>query len=175
MFKSTKLYQTFFKKFILVALLIPLFSLTPHKEYYSLTKIVFNKNEKALQITMQVFTNDLELSLSKQYAKALELGTAIEVSEANQLIEQYLLKNFEIKINDNSVLNYHFLGKEYENDRVFFYLEIKNIEIINSITIRNSVLMETYPEQENIIKLNINKQDKSLFLTSNNDKGKLKF
>jgi len=40
-----------FLKVIFSFILISSFSFTPHKEYYSLTKIDYNQKEKSLQIT----------------------------------------------------------------------------------------------------------------------------
>lgn len=155
-------------------MLFPLLSFSLHKEYYSLTKIDYNQKEKTLQITMKIFTNDLELVLNKHYDKVLELGTEIESKETNKLLENYLKEKFSLTIN-NVRLNYHLLGKEYEKDVVFVYLEISNIREIHQIEIQSSLLIEEFEEQENIIKVNINEQRKTLFLTKRNNKALLKF
>ena len=168
--KSNKL-----KRFILLAVLvIPLLSFSLHKEYYSLTKIDYNKEEKALQITMRLFTNDMEYTLNKLFEKSLELGTTKEIDDANKLLEIYLNQKFSIHINEKST-SYKFIGKEFEKDLMYVYLESNTIENISHISIQNAILTESFPEQENIIKLNINSQRKSLILTKENDKGLLKF
>jgi hypothetical protein len=175
MTKNNKIYQTFTTQILLLFVLLSLLSFSPHKEYYSLTKIDYNEKEKALQITIQVFIYDMELGLNKQYDSKLELGTKREIINSKQIIKNYLIKNFEISIDKNLMSEYDLLGKEYDKDMMYLYLEINNIEEINTVSIRNSVLMETFIEQENIVRLNINKQHKSLILTSENDKGMLKF
>lgn len=155
-------------------LLLPLLSFSLHKEYYSLTKIEYNKKEGSLQITMKLFTDDMELVLNKHYDKVLEIGTRFEKENSDKYIESYLKQNFDIVI-DGVLLDYHYLGKEFEKDALFVYLEIKDIKTIHQIEIRAAQLIEEFPEQENIIKVNINKQRKSLFLTKRNDKALLNF
>ncbi len=172
--KSSKIKQLFSGKILLVLILFSLLAFSLHKEYYSLTKIDYNQKEKAVQISMRLFTNDMELALSKQFEKALELGTKYEIADADKLFVFYLNQNFSISINGKQT-PYQFLGKEFEKDAMFVYLEIKNIESIEQISVRNAILTKTFYEQENIVKLHINGRAKSLILTSTNDKGMLNF
>ena len=155
-------------------LLFPLVAFSLHKEYYSLTKIDFNQKEKSVQVTMRLFANDLELALNKQYDKSVELGTKLEIAEADTFIELYLNQKFALTINGKDS-PYVFLGKEFEKDVVYLYMEINNIPTIEQMSIRNSVLTEQFHEQENIVKVNANKQRKTFVLTKRNDKGMLKF
>lgn len=149
-------------------------SFTLHKYYISLTKIDYVKESKSVQITMRIFIDDLESTLNKINNKTINLDTKSELEDTNIFIEKYLLKQFEVNIN-GTIRNYKYLGKKYENDVVFLFAEIENITVINSIEIRNRVLMDVFSEQQNIIKLNINNNKKSFILTSNDDKDLLKF
>ena len=59
-------------------------------------------------------------------------------------------------------LNY--LGREYEDDVVYVYMEAEVLHEISSIKISNSILFETYKEQEHIIKTKTEKKSKSFIL-----------
>lgn len=155
-------------------LLISLTAFKLHKEYHSLTEINFNNKEKTIEITMRLFTNDLDLALLRHFEKNMELGTEKETSDANRSLEIYLNQKFLININ-NTPKVYQFLGKEFEKDEMYVYLEIQNIDKIQQISVQNSVLTEVYFEQENTIKLHINDLKESLILTKENDKGMLNF
>lgn len=161
-------------KFIFIVFLIPLLAFTAHKNYLSLTQIDYSKDTKAIQITMNVFIDDVELALNKTYNKAFELGTEKELKESDVYFDEYIKNQFKLKVN-NEAITYTFLGKEYEGDLVYFYIEAENINDIKTIHIQNSMLMEFLPEQQNYIKLKINGEYDSLILTKNNDKGLLKF
>ena len=71
-------------------------------------------------------------------------------------------------------MSYSFLGKEYDNNEVFFYIEIENIDQINSIEVENSMLFETFEEQQNYIKLNLENIQKTFILVKANVKEMLK-
>lgn len=160
------------KLFLLV--IIPLLAFAMHKYYISLTKIDFIENEKMVQITMRFFIDDIENTLENRFDIKLELDTENENKKANTFLEKYIVSKFKVIINEN-VKTLNFLGKEYENDVVFFYLEITDIETVNKIEVQNRMLFEEFPEQENYIKFNINKSKKTYILSKKNDKEMLNF
>ena len=161
-------------KIIFLILIIPLFSFGLHKYYISLTKIDFVEKEKSIQITMRFFIDDIEKTLENRYEIDLKLATNKENKKANIYLERYIASKFEVIINQNVKL-YKFLGKEYENDVIFFYLEITDIETINQISIQNRMLFEEFPDQENFVKLDINNSKKTFVLRKENDKEMLNF
>ena len=69
----------------------------------------------------------------------------------------------------------NYLGKEYENDIMFCYLEMENIKDINAIEISNKILFDKFDDQKNIIRLKINNKNKSFVLTQDEQIGLLNF
>lgn len=163
-----------FKKAYILLFLIPLLSFSVHKYYLSLTQIEYNNEEKSVQIIMNVFMDDIELALNKTYNIDLKLTTKNELKDNDKYFNEYLSKRIQLKINDKPV-TFNYLGKEYEGDLVYFYLEIKDIDAVKNIEITNQVLMDYFPTQQNLVKLKVNKKYKSLLLTKEDDKGLLKF
>lgn len=164
--------MTLLKKLVLL-LFIPLLAFTIHKYYISLTQIDYKVQEKTLQISMRLFTDDIEKTLNANFKKEFKLDTPQELATANQLITYYINNHFKVIVN-NKQLNIKFLGKEYENDLVYFYIEITDVASIKSIEIENTILMDEFEEQQNIVKLNINKVLKTMILVRSNDKDLLK-
>jgi hypothetical protein len=68
----------------------------------------------------------------------------------------------------------NYLGKQYEDDQVFFFLEVDKVDNIEVLEVQNSMLMEVYEEQQNYIKLRIGEVDKTFILIKANDKEMLK-
>ena len=88
-------------------------------------------------------------------------------------MQKYIAEKFKFKVK-GQLKNYIFLSKEIENNVVICYLKVKDLAKINSLEIENSILMEIYPEQQNIIQLDNNGEKQSLLLTEENYKGMLK-
>ena len=95
------------------------------------------------------------------------------MKNADVYIERYLENKFKVWVNGTELAP-NYLGKQYEDDQVFFFLEADKVEDIEIIEVQNSMLMEVYEEQQNYIKLRIGDVDKTFILIKANDKEMLK-
>ncbi|TXD73169.1 DUF6702 family protein [Aequorivita antarctica] len=164
----------FFRVFLLL-LVFPMVSGIPvHKFYVSITKIEYVKEKSSLQIITKIFTDDIEDALQQRYNSSISLDTKKETEAADEDLKNYILQKITIKVNGKQVaLDY--IGKEYETDMVVAYIEVKNVKELKTIEIENKVLMEMFPEQQNIIHLKTPKNRLSLILDKDEPKGKLNF
>jgi hypothetical protein len=140
----------------------------------SVTQIEYVKEKKSLQIITRIDVDDLELTLQERFDKTINLTTMDEIATVDEYIKKYLKQKFEIKINTKEVV-LTFVGKDYENDQVVCYLEIENVEDINTIEISNTVLFDLFPKQKNIVKSKINSKVNNLIFTKEDIKQYLNF
>jgi len=159
--------------FLCLLLIMPMLALGVHKHYISLTKVDFIKEKEVIQVTMKFFIDDIELALENRHGEAMELTTKEENKMADKFLEGYIRQKFTVWVNEEEKA-YSYLGKEYENNEVFFYLELKNISDIKTIEVENSMLFEEFEEQQNYIKLKIENVQKTFILVKANNKEKLK-
>ncbi|WP_299063241.1 DUF6702 family protein [uncultured Polaribacter sp.] len=162
------------KKIFFLLFLIPLLSFYTHKYYLSLTQIEFRSEKQVVQIIINVFMNDIETALNKDYNIDLRLHTKKELKNNDVYFIEYLNKNLQINI-DKTLREFNYIGKEYEGDLVYFYLEIENIREVQTIEIENKILTNYFSEQKNLIKAKVGKKNKSVLLETSNTKGLLKF
>ncbi|WP_456376237.1 DUF6702 family protein [Lutibacter sp.] len=163
-----------FEKYLFLILLIPLVAFTMHKYYISLCEIEYVEEQKSLQITLGLFIDDIEFTLNKDHDTILNLATKNEVKNIDAYYKTYLNKHFKITLNNNPT-SFIYIGKEYDDNIVRFYLEITNVETLKSIEVKNTSLLRDFKNQENIIKIKANKIDKTFYLNRKNDKGLLIF
>ena len=147
-----KIYKT-----LLLLFIIPLFAFSTHRYYLSLTQIKFKEESKSVQIIINVFMDDIELALNKDYNIDLQLTTKKELPNNDVYFEKYLRDKLQFTI-DGTQKKFNYIGKEYENDLVYFYLEIENINQVKTIKINNKILIKHFPEQQNLIKSNVGKK-----------------
>lgn len=162
------------KKTLLFLFIIPLLSFSVHKYYLSLTQIEFNEKSKSIQLITNVFMDDIELAINKDFEVDLQLTTDKEPKNVDEYFEKYVTKHLKVKVN-NIDKTFNFIGKEYDGDIVYFYLEIENIIEVSSLEITNTILVKHFPDQQNLIKAKANGKNTSKMLTLKNDKGLLKF
>jgi 6-pyruvoyl-tetrahydropterin synthase len=164
----------YFKIFLLVLLFPIITASSEHKFYVSITKIEYVKEKNSLQIITKIFIDDIEDALQQRYDTSISLDTKKETKAADEDVKNYLFQKIKIKVNGKP-LTLDYIGKEYETDMLVAYLEIKNIKELKTIQIENKLLMEIFPEQQNIIHLKTSKSRKSLILDSDEPSGKLEF
>lgn len=160
---------------ILSVFLVSLSSFTVlHKFYVSVTQIEYREEQKSLQIISRIFIDDIEEVLKKRYDENIELVSNKQEEKVDQYLTTYLKQKLSITVNGEEVF-FDFIGKEYDNDLVLCYLEVKNIESLRTIVVSNQVLMDFFDDQQNIIHVKKQKKRKSLILEKEKDQGMLKF
>ncbi len=126
-----------------------------HKYYVSITEADYNKTTKKFEISIKFIGHDLEHVLADNGVPNLYLGTEKENKEANNYILEYLKRSFVITI-DGKRINYSFVGKEVNNDDfIYCYLSTDVVSNFKKVALKNTLLTEKFPNQENIVYLNI--------------------
>ncbi len=155
------------------AIVLLLMAFTLHKFYVSITEIKQNKANNTLEISMRLFVNDMDDALKAQFGKSFDLGTKGELEDTDEKLKLYFLNHFKLKINGKWVAA-KFIGKDFDGyDIVYCYFEVEKVKKIKSIDIKNTTLMELFPEQENIIQLDINDSKKSMKLNKREQENKI--
>ena len=125
-----------------------------HDFHLSKTQIEFNEEEKALQITMHLYIDDLEEALRQTGADKLFICTKKETEDAERHMFNYLKNQFQLKVNGQAVA-YTFLGKEVSEDLmgVWCSLEILEVESLTQLEVKNSILLEIFDDQKNVTQI----------------------
>ena len=102
-----------------------------HDFHVSKCLIEYNPQANALQISMHIFIDDLELALESQGTERLFICTRMEHPKAETYMQRYLEQNFKLTVNQKPI-KYDFLGKEISEDMaaVWCYLEITDITAV---------------------------------------------
>ena len=163
-----------YKYLIFLLIGLTFLSFIPHKYYLSLTQMKYNTSTKSIQIIINVFMDDIELALNKDYNIDLRLTTAKELANNDIYFKKYFEKKLKFKVNGKDK-EYTYIGKEYENDLVLLYLEIEDLPSVNSISIENNVLTRHFPDQQNLIKVKVQNTNKSILLDKEKNKTTFNF
>tara|TARA_R110002020_G_scaffold36362_1_gene109132 strand:- start:588 stop:1091 length:504 start_codon:yes stop_codon:yes gene_type:complete len=164
------------KKYLLLFLVIaPLIVSTAwHKYYLSVSQVDYDEKSKSLQIITRIFYDDVEKALQARYDESIKVDKTYPKEKLNKYLERYLNQKFKVTINEEDK-NISYLGFENEDEYVVCYIEVTDVPQINSITIENSLLMEVFSDQKNVVHLNVEGTQKSFLLISGNDKAVLNF
>ena len=164
------------KQIIFIVLPLLLFTTTAstvHKFHMALYQINYDSGKKMLQITSRLHIEDLNKALEKKYKKKIAIENENSSSE-EVLLKEYLNNRFSIKVN-GQVKPLNFLSKEIEDDEIVIYSNIKNIAKINTLEIQNTVLIECFSDQQNMINVTVLGEKKSFLLTNSVSSKSLKY
>jgi len=156
--------------------ILPFFLLSSfaHPFYVSVSQIGYNPESKSLELACKIFVDDLETALEAAGAKDLYLGLDKEKSSADEIIDNYLRKHLDIRINGNKVEG-SFLGKEVIDDVIWSYIEYPDVAFPSEISIDNTLLLDELEGQQNIVHVKIAGKEKSLRLFKGRSKDVLNF
>ena len=138
-----------------------IFMLNTHAFHVSVCEIYHNQDTQALEITMKIFLDDLELAVQQSGVESFNLMDVDEEAVDSESLKNYLLSRFEISTN-SKVRQLDFVGFEYDDDALLCYLEGKKVKKFNQIVIRNEVITEIYEDQINLTHLQSGESLKSI-------------
>lgn len=143
-----------------------------HEFYVSLTEIRYNKQTERFELSIRIFPDDLDRALLARSGIHTQLATELEHRQADSLLISYILEDFTLEVNGKK-LPLEYLGKEPESNAIWCYLESAKVVNPESITVRNAILTEYFPDQVNIIQVYKGTWNKGLLLDRNQVSGTL--
>lgn len=159
---------------LVIQFFLILFSFAPeaHPFYISLTDMVFNEDRQRIEIAQKIFWNDMEISLSNANGQQVNFLNPKNPGELDRLVEAYILKHNKVEVNGKQV-KLTYLGHEIEEDAAWFYLESEEISEPQQVNIFNTLLIEEFPTQQNIVNFYKNRKPKSLITRKDKTSGTL--
>ncbi len=154
------------KPFILLLVNTMLFL---HDFHVSHTTLYYNKNEESIEISIRVAIDDLEKTLQTNSSGKLNLGNQKENKSSEKYIKNYFKSHLQISLNEKKV-TYKWIGKEIAKDLhdIYLFFEISDCHSdgnIESIGIENTLFLERYEKQSNIVLIEFGVQSYNINFT----------
>ena len=140
--------------------------LNTHDFHTSLTEMRYNAKSKSFEISLRLFTDDLQKALS---ANNQNRKFVVENTDKNDaFVEAYVRKYFAVINPKNQKIAFQYVGKENEGEATWVYLEMPVNESINGSKIQNITLFDMFDDQTNIVNLFFQNQKKSYLFNAKN-------
>lgn len=122
----------------------------------------YNPRAQALEISIRVFTDDLDLALQRAYnTHGLFVGTEREAATVPSYIARYLEQHLVLNTPGQPPLKLTYLGKDNEAEAVWLYIEAGKLPPFKALQIKNTLLLELYEDQNNLVNVKINDRRES--------------
>ena len=141
-----------------------------HPYHVSVCEILHNEKNSTLEITMKMFADDLEVALQAYDQTAMRWDVQVDPDGFNTVLKAYLEEKFAVWIDDRK-LSIRFLGAELDADVLWCFMEISEVQALQSVRIYNAVIMEYYSDQLNLVHVESDGAVKSVQLQKGNSTG----
>lgn len=141
---------------LIIPLTLLLWTASPnlHEFHASKCLIEYRSDEKAIQISLHLFIDDVEEALRRQGADKLFLCSEKESKQAETYLERYLQQALQLKLNGKAQ-SVRFVGKEPADDwmGMWCYLEVVDVVAFQELSLTNAILTEVFDDQKNIVSI----------------------
>jgi len=108
-----------------------------------------NQQDKTLEISVRIFTDDLEKTLQQFGKTKVDLLHPVDKKATEALLSAYLNKQMQLAT-DGKALKWQLLGFEQIKESTWCYLEVDNVNGFKSMDIRCELLYDFEKNQINI-------------------------
>jgi hypothetical protein len=136
-----------------------------HPVFVSVTEIEHNANDKTLEISCKIFTDDFEKTLRKSYTGKIDLVDEKQKTAMGNLINGYIQKHLSVTT-DGKKTSLQFLGFEQEEEGIISYFQASNITAVKNVAVLDNLLYEYSTQQMNIVHVIVNGNRKSTRLNN---------
>lgn len=135
-----------------------------HDFHASVTQMQYNPTEKAFEISIRVFTDDLEKALSQELSLAVRIG---KDAKSDAILEKYVRSHFAYTTLQKQAKQISYVGHEVEADANWLYLEMPYTEPFQGGSLKQDVLMEAFDDQVNMVNIKYREQKKTFVFRKN--------
>ena len=125
----------------------------------------YSENEKSIQTSLKLFTNDLEDALKKISKQSVDLINGKDKEALNKLLNEYIQKRLSLKVN-GELKKFTFVGFERESEAIWIYIEYAQTEAPKKIEIENTLLYDYIQGQINVVHFELNGKKQSSKVTN---------
>lgn len=137
-----------------------------HDFHVGIVQMEYSEESKTYQLSLKLFTDDLEKAILESTGQSLHLGSDKELANANALIFQYVQARFKLIDKNGKALTLIEIGFETEMDLTWMYLESERTKSIENLSVKSEMFFEVFSDQTFLIHFNQGDEIQSLYLHS---------
>ena len=164
-------------RILLCLLVIPVFEAVPaqaHVFYVSITRVKWNAAEARLDVTVRIFTDDLEEAIVQAGGPRLRLWTDGAREDRDRHVADYLATRLAFRVNGEK-RELAYVGMEDALDATACLVQITNVDRVETIEVENRILIDLYDTQANVMRFEVGGEKKYVNLSKGTVKGTVRF
>jgi hypothetical protein len=131
-----------------------------HPFYVSVIDINHNTKEHTVELSIRIFTPDLEQTLQKYSSTKVDIANPKDKILLDKQISNYINQKIQLRINGQPVaMNY--VGHEIQMESVWIYTEIPKVGQLKKLDVTCNLLYDYKDQQSNIFHVKSNGNEQS--------------
>ncbi len=131
-----------------------------HPFYVSVIDINHNTKEESVEMSIRIFTQDLEETLQKYSTAKIDMVHPTNKAVLDKQINDYIKQKLQLKINGQTA-TMQYVGYEIQLESVWIYFEVPKIKQLKKVDINCTILYDFQNIQSNIFHVKANGTEKS--------------
>ena len=146
----------------------------PHVFYVSVTRVKWHAEEARLDVTVRIFTDDLEEAIVAAGGPRLRLWTGQAHEDRDRHVADYLAARLAFRVNgEDRQLAY--AGMEDALDATACLVQITDVGRVESIEVENRILIDMFDTQANVMRFDVAGEKKFVNLSKKYFRGTVRF
>ena len=147
---------------LIIIILLSSFHILFHPVHVSITNINLNSELNTAELSFQFFTDDFIGLILSDMGKDEPISQKKDVKEENiEDVSNYIFSMFAIKINNETELSFDYKDKKQNEESIWIYYTGQLPKgRIETITLVNKLMLDLYPDQTNLVILDLNGTEK---------------
>ncbi len=122
-----------------------------HPVHVSLTNVEYSKDKNSFQITVKVFKDDFRKIIFKNYDVVIDVKDSLWMNQERETIAKYLSEHLQSDAFRKNISTLNIVKKEIDDLSAWYYLEIPAKKFKKKFEISNSLMLDLYPDQTNLL------------------------
>jgi len=153
---------------------VPVPATAAHVFYVSIARVKWNVDDARLDISVRIFTDDLEEAIVAKGGPRLRLWTDQAHADRDRHVSAYLDSRLAFRVNGvDRQLTY--AGMEDALDATACLVQIKGVGRVETIEVENRILIEMFDTQANVMRFEIGGEKKYVNLSKKTVTGTVRF
>ena len=146
-----------------------------HPVNVSVTNMDIDAKEKSIELSIKLFTHDLETILHNKYNIDGWIGTPNEHSDGRRLLNEYINERFSITVNNSEKIILTTDSMTIADESMWFYMKGTANRPFSNVEVNNRLLTDFFFNQTNLVIINNGQRDFGYKLDRNTHKIELAF
>ena len=122
-----------------------------HPVHVSIANLEYNKNQNKIDLSLKIFEDDFRLLFFHLNEIDVDLRVESNYAIHEELIIAYFNSNFKLLANEKDKLKLRINNWKTNEDALWFYFEIPVSQEIRSLKVTNTLLLDLYFDQKNLL------------------------